>query len=52
MLAAGMLLFLQFFFLAFLFCGVLINFDDVVIVLRWICYITPIGYAMRALGEC
>ena len=41
---AGMLYFLFFFIFAFLFCGMFIAFDDVVVFLRWICYITPFGY--------
>ena len=43
-----MLCFLQFYILSFLFCGVLIAVDDVFVVLRWLCYITPFGYALRA----
>jgi len=46
---AGMLYFLFFFIFAFLFCGMFVAFEDVIIVLRWICYITPLGYAMRSM---
>ena len=45
----GMLYFLFFFIFAFLFCGMFVAFDDVIVVLRWICYITPLGYTMRSM---
>ena len=45
----GMLYFLFFFIFAFLFCGMFVAFEDVVVVLRWICYVTPLGYTMRSM---
>ena len=44
----GLVMFLNLFFTAFLFCGMFVDVDDVVWPLRAFCYILPLGWALQS----